>query len=486
MNYKLYIDGKWVGSKSKQLFPSINPATEEVLGYFQQGNEDDVKAAISAAARAYEKWSKVPAPKRGELLFKVARLLERDKEKLARIMTMEMGKVLNESRGDVQEAIDMAYLIGGEGRRLFGHTTKSELPDKFAMTMRMPIGIVGCITPWNFPIAIPSWKILPAILCGNCVIFKPSSDTPLLAVEFLNIFIEAGLPNGVLNLITGKGESAGAEIVKNKSVRAISFTGHKDTGKWILSNAGVKKVGLELGSKNAIMIMDDADLKLAVDGVLWAGFGTTGQRCTAASRVIVHKKIKKQFEKMLVAKTKELRLGNGLGKNVDVGPLINKAALEKVSKYVEIGKKEGAKLLLGGKQVKINGKGFFYAPTIFTDCSNDMTICREEIFGPVVSIIAANDFDDAISKVNNTDYGLSSSIYTGSMKNAFRAIERIEAGITYVNSPTIGAEVHLPFGGVKSSGTAREGGIEGVYEFSETKTVYIDYSGRLQKAQDIE
>ena len=481
--YKNYINGKWVKSSSGETFESLNPATEQVLGKFQQGNEEDVKSAIEASEKAYDKWYDYPAPKRGEILFRAAELLKKNKERLGKLVATEMGKVLKESLGDVQEAIDMTYYAAGEGRRLLGETTTSELPDKFAMTIRIPIGIIGCITPWNFPTAIPAWKIMPALICGNTIIFKPSSDTPLCGIEFLKILIEAGIPNGVINMVTGPGNTAGKEIVKNKKIRGISFTGHRDTGKWILENAGIKRVGLELGSKNGIIIMDDANLDLALEGVIWGAFGTTGQRCTAASRVIIHKKAKNKFEKMLVDKVKKLRLGSGINPDADVGPLINKAALEKVSSYVEIGKKEGAKLLYGGKSIKIKGKGYFFEPRIFTDCDNDMSICQNEIFGPVVSIIETKDFEDAIEKINSIDYGLSSSIYTENIGYAFKAMKKIEAGLTYVNSSTIGSEVHLPFGGVKESGNAREGGIRGIDEFSEIKTIYIDYSRKLQKAQ---
>lgn len=485
-NYKLYINGKWINSESGETFESINPAKpKQVLGKFQKGNEDDVNNAVEAAEKALEEWSSLPAPKRGLILLKAAQLLRKNKERLAREMTMEMGKVLMESRGDVQEAIDMAEYMAGEGRRLFGVTTPSELRDKFCMTVRLPVGVFGLITPWNFPMAIPAWKIMPALICGNTVVFKPSSDTPLCAIRLVEILEKAGVPKGVVNLVTGPGGSVGMSIVKHKKVRGISFTGHRDTGKTILKEAGIKKVSLELGGKNGIIVMDDADLKLALDGVIWGGYGTTGQRCTAASRVIVHEKIKEKFERMLVERIKRLRIGNGLNQKTDVGPLVNKAAQDKVKRYVEIGKEEGAKLLIGGKIPK--REGFFFEPTLFTDCTTDMRIAQEEIFGPVVSLIPVKDFDEAIDAMNSIEYGLSSAIYTNDMRKAFLAIQRIEAGLTYINSSTIGSEVHLPFGGVKHSGNTREGGIGAIEEFSETKTVYIDYSGRLQKAQiDIE
>jgi len=479
--YKMYINGKWVESDSEETFTRVNPATLEAIGKFQKGNEKDVDEAVDAAEDAFEEWSEMPAPKRGEILFKVGQLLKENKEELAKTITQEMGKVLAEARGDVQEAIDIAFYMAGEGRRLFGHTTTSELKDKFAMTIRRPIGVVGLITPWNFPIAIPSWKIMPSLICGNTIIFKPSCDTPLCAIKFVEILEEAGIPKGVINLVTGPGGSAGMHLIKHKKVRAISFTGHRDTGEEILRTAGIKRVGLELGGKNPIIIMDDADLNLALDGVIWGGYGTTGQRCTAASRVIIHEKIKSKFEKMLVERIKKLKLGNGMDEETDVGPLVNQAAQEKSKSYIDIGLKEGAKLLIGGHIPKM--KGYFFEPTLFTDCLVDMRIAQEEIFGPVVSLIEAKDLTEAIEIANSVEYGLSSAIYTNNIRNAFKSIEKLEAGLTYVNASTIGAEVHLPFGGVKFSGTTREAGIEGINEFSEVKTVYVDYSGKLQRAQ---
>jgi aldehyde dehydrogenase (NAD+) len=482
-NFRLYIDGEWVKSSSGETFPSDNPAKpKQILGFFQKGTKEDINKAVSAAEKASREWSQTPAPKRGLILLMAAQLLRENKEALAREITMEMGKVLAESRGDVQEAIDITEYMAGEGRRLFGNTTPSELRKKFAMTIRMPIGVCGLITPWNFPVAIPAWKIMAALICGNTVVFKPSSDTPLCATRLVQTLEKAGLPKGVLNMVTGPGDAAGMTLVKHEKVRAISFTGHKDTGAYILKEAGLKKVGLEMGGKNGTIIMDDANLDLALDGVIWGGYGTTGQRCTAASRVIVHEKIKQKFETMLVNRVRKLKLGEGLKPHTDVGPLINKAAQEKSARYTELGKDEGAKLLIGGKTPKMDG--FFFEPTLFTDCSVDMRIAQEEIFGPIVSLIPVKDFDQAIETINSIEYGLSSAIYTNDVSKAFEAITRIEAGLTYINSSTIGSEVHLPFGGIKYTGIgAREGGIEGINEFSEIKTVYVDYSGKLQRAQ---
>jgi len=486
LKYKLYISGEWVDSESGETFSRVNPANpDEVIGEFQKGDENDVRKAVDAAEDALEKWSETPPPKRAEFVFKAGQLMKENKEELSRTMTREMGKILIESRADVQEAIDVAYYAGGEGRRLLGHTTTSELRDKFAMTVRLPIGVAGLITPWNFPIAIPARKILYALICGNTIVFKPASDTPLCAVKLVEILEKAGVPRGVVNLVTGPGESVGNSIVKNEKVHVISFTGHKDTGAIILREAGIKRVRLELGGKNPIIIMDDADLKLALDGVIWGGYGTTGQRCTATSRVIIQEKVKPIFEKMLVEKIGKLKLGDGLDPATDVGPLVNKAAQDKTNRYCQIGEKEGARLLVGGKIPDM--KGWFFEPTLFTDCTADMRIAKEEIFGPVVCLISAKNFDNAIEIANSVEYGLVSSIYTGSIRNAFVAIKKLETGLTYVNSSTIGSEAHLPFGGVKHSGNTREGGPEGIEEFTELKTVYFDYSGKLQKAQiDIE
>lgn len=481
---KLYINGKWVNSSSNETFSSYNPAKkDDPVGVFQKGTSKDVDKAVDAAEDAFEKWRDTPPPKRGKVILKFGELLKQNKEELGKLVTKEMGKVIAEGRADVQEAIDTAEYIASEGRRLFGRTTTSELPDRFNMTVRTPLGVVAAITPWNFPIAIPTWKIAVALVCGNTVVLKPSSDTPMCATKFVEMFEKAGLPKGVLNMVTGSGGVVGNSLVKNKKVRAVSFTGHKNTGSVIMKNAGVgKKVGMEMGSKNITMIMDDADLKAALDGVIFGAFGTCGQRCTASSRVVVHKKVKSKFEKMLVDRTKKLKIGDGLKPATDVGPLVNESAQKKVSGYIEIGKKEGAKLKYGGRVPKMNG--WFMQPTIFTEATRDMRISTEEIFGPVVSIIEAKNLDDAIDVANSVDYGLSSSIYTNDIRNAMKSIKNLEFGITYVNSSTIGAEVHLPFGGAKASGNGwKEVGWKGIDFFTEEKSVFIDYSGKLQKAQ---
>lgn len=478
-----YINGRWVASSSKRTFISYNPATKRPIGKFQQSNHKDVNKAVAAAKGAFEMWSSYPAPRRAEILYEVVRLLKKDKDRLGRLVTTEMGKVLPEGLGDVQEAIDCGEYMAGEGRRLFGHTTKSEMPNKFAMTVRRPLGIVSLICPWNFPIAIPSWKIFPALICGNTVVIKPASDTPLCAIEFVKLFEKAGLPPGVLNLVTGSGSEVGDPLLQHPDVAGVSFTGSRAVGERVTRVAGLRKIGLELGGKNPIIIMDDADLELALGGVIWGAFGTTGQRCTAASRVIIHEKVHDTFVRKLIDRTKKLRLGDGLKKSTDVGPLINARAVEKCAKYVEIGKKEGAKMLCGGKPAPMK-EGHFFEPTIFVNVKPKMRIAQEEIFGPVLSIIKINNLNQAIQAANDVEYGLSSAIYTRNVNMAFIAIEKLESGLTYINSSTIGAEVHLPFGGVKGTGNGtREAGIEGIHEFSEIKTIYVDYSEKLQKAQ---
>lgn len=483
-----YIAGQWVDALSGETFESTNPANGQLIGEVPKGGREDVERAVAAAAEAFTKWRKVPAPKRGEVLFRVGRLLEQNKERLAQLMTREMGKVLAEARGDVQEAIDMAYYMGGEGRRLFGYTAPVELPDKFGMALRDPVGVVAVVTPWNFPIAIPSWKILPAIVAGNTVVFKPASDTPVLAIEFVRLFEEAGLPSGVLNIVTGPGGAAGETLVAHPAVKVVTFTGSTEAGKRVAALAAptLKKVCLELGGKNAIIVMDDADLELALDGILWSAFGTTGQRCTACSRLIVQQGVHRELVERLVARAEELRLGDGLLETTDVGPIINRRALEGIHEYVRIGQSEGAVLATGGK-VATEGdlaKGNFYTPTVFDDVRPTMRVAQEEIFGPVLSVIEANDLADAIRINNDTAYGLSSSIFTTNVDAAFEAIRDLSTGIVYINAGTIGAEIQFPFGGTRGTGNGhREAGQAAFEVFTEWKSVYVDYSGRLQRAQ---
>ena len=487
--YQNFINGKWVDAHSGEVFEDRNPANwKEVVGTFPKSSKEDVEDAVRAARKAFEKWRLVPAPKRGDILKTVGDLMVDRKEEIARTMTREMGKVLVETRGDVQEGIDTAYYAASEGRRLFGRTVPSELPNKFNMSIRMPVGVAGIVTPWNFPMAIPTWKIFPALVSGNTFIFKPASDTPATATMLVEILVEAGIPEGVANIVHGGGSDVGMAIVEHPDVDLISFTGSTGVGKKIseVASKTLKRVSLELGGKNAQIVMDDADLALALDGVLWGAFGTTGQRCTATSRLILHEKIYEKFMSMLVDRTVNLKLGDGLESGTEVGPCINEGQRKTVHSYVEIGMKEGAKLVAGGGVAEGNGldKGWFYKPTIFTDVSPSMRIAKEEIFGPVLSVIKTRSLEEGISILNDTVYGLSSSIYTGSVNNAFKAIRDIKAGITYVNGPTIGAEAHMPFGGMKQTGNGhREGGWTVFDFFTEWKTVYVDYSGKLQRAQ---
>ena len=488
-SYKNYIGGNWLEADSGQTFENINPANRyEVLGLFPRSSAPDVDRAVAAAKSAFPKWSKLPAPRRAEIIFRAGELMLERKEELARLMTQEMGKVLKESRGDVQEGIDMTYFIAGEGRRLLGITTPSELPNKFACAIRVPIGVVAAITPFNFPFAIPTWKITPALVAGNTVVFKPAEDTPLLGHKLVEIFIEAGLPEGVLNLIHGYGEEAGAALVAHPEVALVSFTGSCEVGREIAVRCaqGFKRVSLEMGGKNAIIVMEDADLPLAVEGAVWGAFGTSGQRCTAASRLLIHRSICNEFLDLFVKRAEALRIGDGLSPNTDMGPIINEKQLMRVHSYTETGLAEGAKLVTGGRVLTEGdySKGFFYPPTIFIDVDPGMRIAQEEIFGPTVSLIPFDTLEEAISIVNGVRYGLSSAIYTRDVSAAFTAMRDISAGITYVNAPTIGAEVHLPFGGIRQTGNGHREGGEAVLDiFTEWKTLYVDYSGRLQKAQ---
>ena len=488
---KNFTNGKWVDSKSGERFQSINPANiSEVVGVVSKSDREDVDLAVKGAREAYEKWRLTPAPRRGEILFRAAEMLLKNKETLGRFETREMGKILPEGLGDVQEAVDMGYYMAGEGRRLAGETVPSELPNKDMKSVRVPIGVFGLITPWNFPIAIPAWKIFAALICGNAVVFKPSSDTSVCAAKFVEILAEAGLPEGVLNLIHGPGGEVGEYLVNHPGVDAISFTGSFDTGRHLEQSCGAihRIIVTEMGGKNAIIVMEDADLDLAIEGALWGSFGTSGQRCTATSRIVIDEKIYGTFMERFKVATSRLKLGPGLQRGVDIGPVVNEVQFNKILKHIEIGKEEGAKLVLGGKPYRKGdcSKGYFIEPTIFVEVAPEMRIAQEEIFGPVVSLIRAEGLEDAIRIVNHTPYGLSSAIYTQNVNHSAIAERNLETGIVYVNAPTIGAEIHLPFGGIKHSGCGREeaGGRGGALDtYSRWKVIYRDFSGGLQRAQ---
>ncbi len=483
-----YIDGSWVDSAGDDGFEDLDPATGEAIATATRSGTADIDRAVDAARRAADAWRLYPAPKRGEILYRAGEIMLRRKEELARDMTREMGKVLPEARGDVQEGIDMTYYAAGEGRRQFGDVVPAELPNKWAMSMRNPVGVVAAITPWNFPLAIPTWKIMPALVLGNTVVFKPASNTPMLAVRLVEVLEEAGLPKGVLNLVLGAGGDLGDHLVTHPGVDLVSFTGSSDTGAHISELAGrlLKRVSCELGGKNAIVVLDDADVDLSLEGIVWSAFGTSGQRCTAASRVIAHRSVADDLVTKLVGRTRKLRLGHGLESSTDVGPVISAAQQEKVHSYMPVAEREGATVAVGGR-IPTEGalsKGFFHEPTVLVDVKPNMRVAQEEIFGPVTAVIEVSGIEEAIRVLNSTKYGLSCSVYTRNVNNAFRFMRDAQTGIVYVNAGTIGAEIQLPFGGMKATGNGhREAGRAALDVYSEWKSMYVDYSGRLQRAQ---
>jgi alpha-ketoglutaric semialdehyde dehydrogenase len=486
--FQNYIGGEWQDGASGATFSSRNPARRsEIIGTFPDSSSEDVEAAVRAARAAFKRWRLMPAPKRGDILRRLGDILTERKDELAREMTREMGKPHFETKGDVQEAIDTAYYAATEGRRLFGHTVPSELENKFNMSIRQPVGVVGVITAWNFPVAVPTWKMFPALVCGNTVIFKPSEDAAHTGMLLVQAMIDAGFPDGIVNLLQGSA-GAGQALVEHPDVEVITFTGSTETGRRIGEVCGRmhKRFSFEMGGKNPVIVMDDADLDLALDGILWGAFGTTGQRCTATSRLIVHRDVHDQLVEMVATRAEALQLGYGNDDGTEMGPLINEEALAKVEEYVRIAQQEGATLVTGGHHASGPGldDGLFFEPTIFTEVTPDMRLAREEVFGPVLAVLKVDSFDEAIDVANDTIYGLSSAVYTKDVARAFRALRDIEAGITYINGPTIGAEAHMPFGGVKQTGNGhREGGWEVFDFFTETKTCYIDFSGTLQRAQ---
>ena len=483
-----FIGGKWIPAQSGRTFATRNPATGQVIAHCADSGVEDVRQAVAAARGAFKSWHRLPAPQRGALLYRVAERLVHEKESLAHVLTSEMGKVLVEARGDVQEAIDMAYYMGGEGRRQFGHIAPAELPNKSACSIREPLGVVGLITPWNFPSAIPAWKSFPALIMGNTVVLKPSPDTPYTAALLVKILDEAGMPPGVVNLVLGSTLQVGEALVKHPDVALISFTGSKATGAKVALDAAThhKRVALEMGGKNAILVMEDANLELAVEGIVWSAFGTTGQRCTACSRLIVHQAVTDRLVTLLLDRMKTLRVGNGLNPETDVGPLINQSQRDHVHDLVKAGQQEGARLLAGGHPLTggEHAGGSFFAPTLFDKVTPSMRIANEEIFGPVLSVLEVQSLDEAIALNNSVEYGLSSALYTQDVNRAQYAMRELHAGIVYINAGTIGSEVHLPFGGVKATGNGhREAGQAALDTFSEWKSIYVDYSGQLQRAQ---
>ncbi|MCP3030806.1 aldehyde dehydrogenase family protein [Halobacillus sp. A1] len=487
-----YINGKWFFPSTEKYADVKNPANLETLVQVPLSGEAEVAAATGAAKIAQKKWALVPAPQRAEVLYRVGLLMKERKEDLSQLLTMENGKVIEEARGEVQEGIDMAFYMAGEGRRLFGQTTPSELKDKFAMSVRAPVGVVGIITPWNFPIAIATWKSFPAIVAGNAVVWKPATETPIMAYELAKIFEEAGLPKGVINVVFGPGSTVGEAMLEQDDIRVISFTGSNDVGRNIAAKCGerLKKVSLEMGGKNAVIVMDDADLSLAVEGILWSAFGTSGQRCTACSRVMVHEDLKEELEERLQVEIAKLTIGNGLDESIKIGPVINESGLKKIKQYINIGKDEGARLLTGGYVMESgeHAAGHYFAPTLFTDVTADMRIAQEEIFGPVVSLIPVTSLEEAIEINNQVEFGLSSSIFTRDVNKVFAAQRDLDTGIVYVNAGTTGAEIHLPFGGTKGTGNGhRDSGVAALDVFTEWKAIYVDFSGKLQRAQiDVE
>ncbi|HEX6298931.1 MAG TPA: aldehyde dehydrogenase family protein [Acidimicrobiia bacterium] len=482
-----YIDGKWAPAASGETFLDTNPARPgEVVGEFQRSGADDVDAAVGAAARAQEEWRQTPAPLRGEIVARATRLLTERKPELAETITREMGKVLVDSGYDVQGAITSGEYMSGEGRRMFGDTVPSGLPNRLAMTIREPVGVVAIVTPWNLPMLMPAWKLFPALVCGNTVVVKPAEDTPLTAVRLFEILEEAGVPPGVANLVTGYGPEAGHPLVTHPDVDMVSFTGSRSVGRQIAVSAGedLKHVSLEMGGKNALVVLDDADVSEAVTGALWGGFSTAGQRCTASSRLVVDHKVADDVVAGLVEGIEKLVIGDPLDAETNLGPLINRQQLDRVHSYTEVGVEEGARLVVGGEKLEVGfDGGYFYTPTLFDHASPEMRIAQEEIFGPTITVIRVDGYDEAIEVANGTRYGLSAAIYTRDTGRALRAVRELEAGLVYLNAPTIGSEIHLPFGGVKDTGNGhRESGTAAIDQFTEVKTVFLDYSGTLQRA----
>ena len=481
--YKNFIGGQWVGSNSGRTYDISNPAKKStVVGEFQYSGEEDALSAVAAASDALAGWADTPPPARAAVLFRAVNILERRADELARSITTEEGKTLADAMGEVKRASNIMEYAAGEGRRMFGYTTPSELPSTVAYTVRRPLGVVAIITPWNFPLAIPAWKIAPALICGNTIVFKPASSSPMTAVKLVEVLEEAGLPPGVLNLVTGPGSSVGNAFVTSPEVKGISFTGSTEIGTGVYAEGArsLKKVQCEMGGKNAVILLGDAEMEKALGGIVQGAFGSTGQRCTATSRAIVEESVYDEFMEQLIDETSKLKIGDGLDPDVDMGPLASESQFNTVMDYIGTGAEEGAHLVYGGNALSggIYEDGFYVEPTIFTDVDPSMRIAQEEIFGPVLTVFKAKDLDEAIEISNSVKFGLSSSVYTKDLTQAFQYVNTVETGMVHVNSPTLGGEVHLPFGGIKSSGAGhREQGVEAVEFFSEIITVYVDYAG---------
>jgi methylmalonic acid semialdehyde dehydrogenase len=485
--YRNYIGGKWIESSSSKTVDNINPAnTDDIIGTVHQATREEARAAVAAAAEAFRAWRATPAPARGKIVARAARLMEEHKEELARILTHEEGKTIAESRGEVQRSINVAEFCAGESRRLNGETILSELPSNFVYTIKQPLGVVACITPWNFPVAIPVWKIAPALVAGNTVVFKPATLTPATAVRIVEIFAEAGVPPGVLNLILGSGSDAGDEIINHRAVKAVSFTGSNPVGIRLyeqISRRGAK-CQCEMGGKNPVVILEDADMDLTVESTAQGAFGSSGQRCTATSRAVVVDQIADEFVERIARRAESMRLGDGRDSQTEMGPSVDEAQFKTVLNYISIGGEDGATLVCGGERATGNGldKGYFVRPTVFDRVTPDMRIAREEIFGPVLSVMRVKDFDEAMQVANDTEYGLSSSIFTNDAARIFRFVDEIETGMTHINSPTTGGEAHIPFGGIKGTGIGdREQGSTALDFYTELKVVYVDYTGRKRE-----
>jgi alpha-ketoglutaric semialdehyde dehydrogenase len=481
-SYKNFIGGKWRPSETGRVVANRNPATGEVLGQVPLSSREEARAAIDAAVAAFPKWRDTPGPVRGRILFKALEIFEREMPRLGEALTREEGKTLAESKGELMRSRNIIEYIAGEGRRLRGETLPSEMANTFAYTKREPLGVVALISPWNFPVAIPVWKIAPALICGNTVVFKPATLTPWSAAILMEIFQEAGLPDGVLNMVIGPGATVGDELITHPAVRAVSFTGSNEVGIKLYQQAaghGIR-VQAEMGGKNPVVVLDDADFELAVAGTVQGAYGSTGQRCTATSRVIVTDGIADRFVHELLRRVSKLVTGNGLDPKTDVGPSVDESQMKTVLSYIEIGTKEGAKLVLGGRRLTDGpfADGYFVEPAVFDHVTPTMRIFQEEIFGPVLSVCRVKNFDEAVEAANNVPFGLASSVYTSDVAKSMRFVDRSEVGIVHVNNPTVGGEAHLPFGGTKATGVGpREQGSVAIDFYSEMKVVYVDYTG---------